>query len=176
MLRRSQPDTQQLHGVGLVFICLSYLGSRLLAFHEALEVARAPNLAQLAQRLRLDLANPFARDGEQLADLFEGAVGLADAEAHPQDLLFAWRQRRQDLAHQLAEIAPDRRLDRRWREFVLDEVAERALFLVAERGFERKRLLDELEHLLEPFERNLHLLGDLLGARVAPEALAQHAR
>jgi hypothetical protein len=55
----------------------------------------------------------FARDGEQLADLFEGAVGLqADAEAHPQDLLFAWRQRCQDLARHLAEIAPDRRLDR----------------------------------------------------------------
>jgi len=41
------------------------------------------------------LANPFARDGEYFADLFEGAVGLlVDAEAHPQDLLFAWRQRR----------------------------------------------------------------------------------
>jgi hypothetical protein len=50
--------------------------SRLLAFHEALELARAPGLAQLAHRLGLDLANPFARDGEQLADLFEGAVGL----------------------------------------------------------------------------------------------------
>ena len=38
--------------------------STLLAFHEALEVARAPSLAQLAQRLGFDLANPFARDGE----------------------------------------------------------------------------------------------------------------
>jgi hypothetical protein len=61
---------------------------RLLAFHEALEAARAPSLAQLAQHLRLDLANTFARDGEQFADLFEGAVGLlADSEAYPQDLL-----------------------------------------------------------------------------------------
>ena len=85
----------------------------LLAFYEALELARAPSLAQLAQRLRLDLANPFAGDGEQLADLFESAVGLLpDAETHPQDLLLAWRQRRQYLARQLAEIAPDRRLDR----------------------------------------------------------------
>jgi hypothetical protein len=59
--------------------------------------------AQLAQRLGFDLSNPFARDGELLADLFEGAVGLLpDAEAHPQDLLFAWRQRRQYLARLLA--------------------------------------------------------------------------
>ena len=38
--------------------------------HEASEVARAPSLTQLAQRLRLDLANTFARDGKQFADLF----------------------------------------------------------------------------------------------------------
>src|ERR1700687_4633263 len=69
----------------------------------ALEAARAPSLAQLAQRLRLDLANTFARDGEQFADLFERAVGLlADSEAHPQDLLFAWRLSRQHLARQPA--------------------------------------------------------------------------
>ncbi len=37
---------------------------RLPAFHKVLEIARAPSLAQLAQRLRLDLANTFARDGE----------------------------------------------------------------------------------------------------------------
>jgi hypothetical protein len=122
-----------------VAVCLTTAidawNSRLLAFHEALEFARAPGLAQLAQRLGLDLANTFARGGEHLADLFEGAVGLqADAEAHPEDLLFAWRQRRQDLAHQLGEIAPERRLDRRWREFVLNEVAERALFLVADQA------------------------------------------
>ena len=84
---------------------------RLLAFHEALELAGAPSLAQLAHRLGLDLANPFARDGKHFAHLFEGAVGLlADAETHPQDLLFAWRQRRQDLAHQLGQIALERRL------------------------------------------------------------------
>ena len=71
------------------------------------------SLAQLSQRLRLDLANTFARDGEQFANFFESAVEpLPDAKAHPHDLLFAWRQRRQDLARQLAKIVPDRRLDR----------------------------------------------------------------
>jgi hypothetical protein len=37
-------------------------------FPEALEVERASGLAELAQRLRLDLTNTFARDGEQLAE------------------------------------------------------------------------------------------------------------
>ena len=41
--------------------CCKFLRvSALLAFHEALEVARAPSLAQLAQRLGFDLSNPFA--------------------------------------------------------------------------------------------------------------------
>jgi hypothetical protein len=44
--------------------------STLLASHEALEVTRATGLAQLAQRLGLDLSNAFARHRELLADLF----------------------------------------------------------------------------------------------------------
>src|SRR5271166_2510607 len=149
----------------------------LIAFHEALEVAQALSLAQLAQRLRLDLANTFARDAEQFADLFEGAVGLqADSEAHPQDLLLAWRQRRQDLARQLAEVAPDCRFDRRGREFVLDEIAERALFFVADGSLQRKRLLDELERLLDLVQRHLDLFGDLFRARLAAQTLHQQAR
>jgi hypothetical protein len=49
---------------------------------------------------------------------------------------------------------------------VLDEVAERALLFVAERGFERKRLLDEFEQLPELVERYLHLVGKLLSLKV----------
>ena len=37
-----------------------------------LELPRPGRVAQLAQRLRLDLADPFAGDVELLADLFEG--------------------------------------------------------------------------------------------------------
>ena len=77
------------------FCCKLLRMSSLLALHEALEVARAPSLAQLAQRLGFDLSNPFARHRELLADFFQCAVGpLSDAEAHAQDLLFARRQRR----------------------------------------------------------------------------------
>ena len=52
------------------FCCKLLRVSTLLAFHEALEVARTPGLAQLAQRLGLDLPNPLARHRELLADFF----------------------------------------------------------------------------------------------------------
>ena len=45
---------------------------------------------ELAQCLRLDLADAFAGDRELLADFFQGVVGVhADAEAHAQDAFFA---------------------------------------------------------------------------------------
>src|SRR6266567_835890 len=55
------------------------------AFQEASELLRARRMAELAQRLRLDLADALARDVELLADLFERVVGVHfDAEAHAQ--------------------------------------------------------------------------------------------
>ena len=45
-------------------------------------------MAQLAQRLGLDLADAFARDVELLADLLERAgTAVLDAEAELEDLL-----------------------------------------------------------------------------------------
>ncbi len=47
-------------------------------------------VAQLAKRLGLDLPDALARHLEVLTHLFERVVALlADAEAHPEDLLFA---------------------------------------------------------------------------------------
>src|SRR5690606_41914811 len=43
---------------------------------EAAELLGARRVAQLAQRLGLDLADPLAGDVELLADLFEGVVGV----------------------------------------------------------------------------------------------------
>jgi hypothetical protein len=41
------------------------------AFEEGAQLARTRRVPQLAQRLRFDLANAFAGDGEGLADFFE---------------------------------------------------------------------------------------------------------
>src|SRR5688572_19014732 len=91
---------------------------------------RTRGVAQLAQRLRLDLADALARDREALADLLEREVGaLADAEAHPQDLLLARRERREHLARLLLEADRHRGVGRRHALSILDEIAERALLV-----------------------------------------------
>src|SRR5499427_691501 len=67
--------------------------SRLLEIEERAELFRAARMAQLAQRLGLDLADALARDVELLADLFQRVVGVhVDAEAHAQNLRFARRE------------------------------------------------------------------------------------
>src|SRR5271168_2144761 len=138
--------------------------ARLLAFLEAFQVARSAGLTQLAQRLRLDLPDTLAGDGELFADFLERVVGLLpDAEAHAQDLLLARRQRGQHLARLLAEVALDCGFDRGRRELVLDKIAERTFFFVADWSFERDWFLDDLEHLLDLVQRHLHLLRDFLG-------------
>src|SRR5262245_12080220 len=54
----------------------------LLALEEAAELLGARRMAELAQRLRLDLQDALAGDVELLADLFQRVVGVHfDAEA-----------------------------------------------------------------------------------------------
>ena len=57
---------------------------------EILELLAAAGVAQLAQRLGLDLADALARDVELLADLFERTgTAVLNAEAELQDLFLA---------------------------------------------------------------------------------------
>jgi hypothetical protein len=50
-------------------------------------------MAQLAQRLGLNLADTFTRDGEGLSDLFQSVLrAIFKAEAHFDDFFFAWRE------------------------------------------------------------------------------------
>src|SRR5262252_5408367 len=70
------------------------------------QLARARRLAQLAERLCLDLADALARHAEDLADLLEGMIaGAADPEAHAQDALLARRQPVERLGHELRKRA-----------------------------------------------------------------------
>jgi hypothetical protein len=61
--------------------------------HELDEFLAALGVAELVERLGLDLADAFAGDVEDGADFFEGAgeVAAADAEAQAQDLLLRVR-------------------------------------------------------------------------------------
>src|SRR5208282_3927947 len=137
----------------------------------------ARSLAELAQRFGLDLADALAGDRELLADFLEGAIALQpNSEPHPEDLLFARGERREDLAGLFAEVTLDRGLDRRGRELVLDEVADRAFLFVTDRRLKRDWLPHDLERLLYVVERHLHLLGDILRPRLAAEPLDEEPR
>src|SRR5712691_8922404 len=109
---------------------------------EAPELLRARGMAQLAKRLRLDLADALAGHREVLPDLLQrmfAAVGKPEAET--EDLLLARRQRVEHLVRLLAQGEPDDRLHGRHHLLVLDEVAEMAVLLLADGRFQRDRLL-----------------------------------
>src|SRR5579871_97725 len=134
-------------------------------------------MAQLAQGLRFDLADALARDREAGADLLERVIrALTDAEAQPEHLLLAWRERGEHLARVVVEVARDRRLVRRRRVLVLDEVPEVAVLVLADGCLERDRLACHLEDAPDLLRRELHPRRDLLRGRLAPDLLHQRAR
>src|SRR6476619_735618 len=117
---------------------------------EAPQLPAAARVLELAQRLRLDLADALAGYRELLADLLEGVVGVhADAEAHAQHALLARRQRCEDARRRLAQVRLDRGIDRQDDILILDEVAEMAILLVADGRLEGDRLLGDLEDLAD---------------------------
>src|SRR3546814_18521460 len=96
--------------------------------------AAAARVLQLAERFRLDLADAFARHAELLADFLERVVGVhPDAETHAQHAFLARGERREDAGDRFLEVRLQRGVDRGDRLLVLDEIAEVAVFLVADR-------------------------------------------
>src|SRR5438128_2216749 len=151
--------------------------AEVLIIQKAAQLAAAARVLELAQRLGLDLADALARHRELLADLFQRVVGIhADAEAHAQHALFAWRQGRQDAGGGLAQIGLNRGVDRQDRVLVLDEIAEVGVLLVADRSFQRQRLLGDLEHLAHFLEGHAEFLGKLLGRGLAADLIEHLAR
>jgi hypothetical protein len=63
------------------------------------------------------------------------------AEAHAQHAFLARRERGQHACRGLAQVGLDRRIDRQDRVLVLDEIAEVGVFLIADRRFQRQRLV-----------------------------------
>src|SRR5262249_8003199 len=144
---------------------------------KAPQLARPARVLELAQRLGLYLADALARHRELLADLFQRVVGVhADAEAHTQHALLARRQGREHAGRGFAQVRLDGGVDRQYRVLVLDEIAEGRILLVADRRFERERLLGGLEHRAHRFERHGELLGELLGGRLAADLVEHLAR
>ena len=117
-------------------------------------------MAQLAQGLGFDLADPLARDVELLADLLERVrLAVDQTKAHAQHLLLPRRQRGQDFLELLAQQGIGGLLRRLRRLVVLDEVAEMAVFLLADGRFERDGLLRNLQDLFDLALLDVQLVG-----------------
>src|SRR5438552_6427624 len=103
-------------------------------------------MSELPEGFGFDLANALARNGEALANFFERVLAaIADAKPHLDDFLFARRQRLEDRLGLLFQIQVDHRFGRGDDLAILDEVAQMRILLLADRRFERDRLLRDLE-------------------------------
>src|SRR5262244_2705790 len=131
-------------------------------------------MPELAQRLGLDLADALARDRELVADLFQRVVLVhADAEAHADYTLLPRRERGERARRGLAQVRLDDGVDRHDRVLVLDEIAEMRILLVADRSFQRQRLLGDLENSAHLLQWHAELLGKLLRRGLAAD-LVEH--
>ena len=131
-------------------------------------------MPQLAQRFRLDLANAFAGDAEALAHLFERALMAVDeAESELEHATFTRRERVEDVLDLGAQHGQRRCVGRRRRLLVLDKVTEVRILFLADRRFQRDRVLRDLGDLANLLRRDPHLLGDLLVVGLATQLLEQ---
>src|SRR5713101_5719680 len=99
--------------------------SRSPSLEERAQLPAPRRMAQLAERLGLDLSDALAGDREALADLLERVLAaVAHTEPHLDDLLFARRQRLEHRFGLFLQIQVDDRFGRRNHLAILDEVAE----------------------------------------------------
>src|SRR3954468_8954137 len=106
-------------------------------FQKRAKLAAARGMPQFPERLRFDLTNALARDGEALPDFFERVLAaVADAKSHLDDLLLARRERIQPPLGLFLQVQIDDRFGRRHDLTIFDEVAEMRIFLFADGRFE----------------------------------------
>src|SRR5690349_3974124 len=137
-------------------------------------------MAQLAERLRLDLADPLAGHVELLAHLLEGpGTPVLEAEAQLEHAPLAARQGVEHALDLLLEELVRGGLGRRQGAAILDEVAEVGVLLLADRRLQGDRLLRDLDDLADLLRGDLdllalrHRLGDLLDRGLAAELLEE---
>ena len=111
-------------------------------FQVVFELAAAARMAQLAQRLRLDLADALAGHFELFADFFErAAAAIVQPEAQAQHLSLALGQAAERVLDLLLEQLMAGGLGWGERALILDEVAQVAVVFLADRRLQADRLL-----------------------------------
>src|SRR5215510_10652945 len=104
---------------------------------EAPELLGPRGVPQLAQRLGLDLTDALAGDRKVLAVFLERVLAaVGEAEAEPQHLLLARRERIEHLVRLLAQRETDDRLHGGHDLLVLYEIAQVTVFFLPDRCLE----------------------------------------
>src|SRR5437667_128340 len=146
-------------------------------FDEIFQALASRRMAQLAQRLGLDLADPLAGHPELPADLLQRpGTAIIEPEAQLQHLALARRERLQHVLQLLLQHGKRRRFGRREGVLVLDEVAQVAVFLFADGRLQRDGFLSNLDDFPHALDRQAHRRRDLFRGRLATQLLQQGAR
>src|ERR1019366_4975631 len=146
-------------------------------FQVVLELLAARRVAELAQRLGLDLTDALAGDAKALAHFFERPLMPVDeTEAQLKHTTLAGRQSVEDVLDLGAQHGQRGGIAGRGRLFVLDKVAEVGVLLLADRGLEGDGILGDLGDLADLLRGDAHLLGDLLVRRLPAQLLEKPAR
>src|SRR5215468_10456550 len=142
------------------------------------QLLRYVRMAQLIERFAFDLPDTLASDPEEAPDLIECMLLAApvQAEAQPDDLLFARGERAQRLVGDRPQIRRFEPLNLAREEVVFDQLPEFRIAFVADRGFERNRLDGGLQGAADLLQRHFQPPGDLLNHGIAPQFTSQRAR
>src|SRR5450830_1749125 len=131
-------------------------------------------VAQLAQRLGFDLANPLTGNVELLTDFLKGVVCIhVDAETHAQNLGFTGSEAGEYFACRFFKALNGSNIDWRLHGRVFDEVTQVGVFVITDRGFHGDRLFSDLQYLADLVLRHFHAFAQLFRGRFATHFL-QH--
>src|SRR6266498_733207 len=151
-----------------------YDGWPLSLFEVVAELLAPGGMAQLRQRLRLDLPDPLPRHPKLPTNLLQRPrVAIRQPKPQLNNLLLPLTQRVQHRVQLLLQQNKTRRIHRHDRIRILDEIAEVGIGFLADGSFQADGLLRDLENLADLLRRVLHLAADLLRRRLPPKILQQ---
>jgi len=141
-------------------------------FEKNPEPAGTGGVAELAQRLGLDLTDALASNGKDLADFFESVLAAAiETETHLDDAFFARSKRAEHVSHLLFQVEADGGVRRRGHTFIFDEIAEMGFLVLANGSLEGDGLLGNFFGFANGVDGDIHSLGDFFGGRFAAQFL-----
>ena len=145
-------------------------------FQKVLQLFAAARMAQLAQRLRLNLTDTLTRYAKVLAHFLQGAAAtVLQAKAQLKHTFFARGQGLQNLVQLLTQQRKASSISRRRRIMVLNKIAKMRILFLTNRRLQGNRLLRNLHNLAHSVHRGIHFLSNLLGQRLASQLLQQLA-